>query len=93
MQINMCEQVFNWYKKELDLTNGDCIRFYVRYGGLNSFIKGYSLGLDRDTPVQTHTQMQKDGITFYIEDCDTWYFEEKDLQIELNEQGEPEFIQ
>ena len=44
MQIKMSEQVFQWYKEELSLTKGDHIRFYIRYGGLNSFVKGFSLG-------------------------------------------------
>lgn len=94
MKIRMSDQVFQWYKEELSLTKGDFIRFYIRYGGLNSFIKGFSLGMDKDTPEQTHTKIEKDGITFFIEDSDTWYFDDKDLLIEFNNQsGEPEFMQ
>jgi uncharacterized protein YneR len=94
MQIKMSDQVFQWYKDELSLTDGDFIRFYVRYGGFNSFIKGFSLGIDKETPEQNHTRIEKDGITFFIDNRDTWYFDEKDLAIEFNEQlGEPEFRQ
>ena len=94
MQIKMSDQVFQWYKDELSLTEGDFIRFYVRYGGFNSFIKGYSLGIDKETPEQLNTRIEKDGLTFFIDDSDTWYFDEKDLAIEFNEQlGEPEFRQ
>jgi uncharacterized protein YneR len=94
MQIKMSDKVFQWYKEELSLTEGDCIRFYIRYGGFNSFIKGFSLGLDKDTPEQFNTRIEKDGLTFFIEDSDTWYFDDKDLEIEFNEQlGEPEFRQ
>lgn len=94
MQIKMSDKVFQWYKEELELTKGDSIRFYIRYGGLNSFVKGFSLGLDKDTPEQSNTLLEKDGITFFIEDNDTWYFDNKDLEIELDAQfGEPEFRQ
>ena len=94
MKINMSEQVFQWYKEELALHEGDCIRFYIRYGGLNSSIKGFSLGMEMDTPQQTHAKVENDGITFFIEDCDTWYFDDKDLVIDFNENlGEPEFKQ
>lgn len=94
MQISMSDKVVQWYKEDLSLAEGDFVRFYVRYGGFNSFIKGFSLGIDRDTPEQSHIQMEKDGITFYIEDDDSWYFDDKDLIIEFNEQSkEPEFTQ
>jgi uncharacterized protein YneR len=94
MQIKMSDQVFQWYKDELSLTKGDTIRFYVRYGGFNSFIKGFSLGLDKDLPAQNHIGIEKDGITFFIDQQDTWYFDDKDLTIVFNEQlGEPEFKQ
>jgi uncharacterized protein YneR len=94
MKITMSDKVFQWYKEELTLTNGDFIRFYVRYGGFNSFIKGFSLGIDKDIPEKTKTRIEKDSVTFYIEDSDTWYFDDKDLMIEFNEQlGEPEFRQ
>ena len=59
----MSDQVFQRYKEELSLTKGDNIRFYIRYGGLNSFIKGFSLGMDKDTPEQTQIRVDKDGVT------------------------------
>ena len=50
--------------------------------------------MEKDTPEETQTRIEKDGITFFIEDCDTWYFDNKDLVIEYNEQlNEPEFKQ
>jgi uncharacterized protein YneR len=94
MQITMSDKVVQWYKEDLALTEGDFVKFYVRYGGFNSFIKGFSLGIDKEKPEQTHTQIEKDGITFFMEDTDTWYLDNKDLVIEFNEQlGEPEFRQ
>ncbi|WP_338472278.1 HesB/YadR/YfhF family protein [Niallia sp. XMNu-256] len=94
MKIEMSDKVFQWYKEELALNRGDCIRFYIRYGGFNSFVKGFSLGMNKDLPEQSHTKIEKDGITFYIEDCDTWYFDNKDLVVKFNEKlGEPEFLQ
>ncbi|KAA9021034.1 HesB/YadR/YfhF family protein [Niallia endozanthoxylica] len=94
MQITMSDKAVEWYKEDLSLTEGDFVRFYVRYGGLNSFVKGFSLGIDKDRPEQSHTRMEKDGITFFIEDDDTWYFDDKDLLIDFNEKlEEPVFSQ
>lgn len=94
MQITMSDKVVEWYKEDLSLTEGDFVRFYIRYGGFNSFIKGFSLGIDKETPEQSHILIEKDGITFFIEDNDTWYFDDKDLVIDFNEQlEEPVFLQ
>lgn len=94
MQISMSDRVFQWYKEEMSLTKGDCVRFYIRYGGFNSFVSGFSLGMDKDTPEQPDTRIEKDGITFFIENSDIWYFDNKNLLIEYNEQlEEPEFKQ
>lgn len=94
MRITMSEKVFNWYKEELSLNQGDFVRFYIRYGGFNSFISGFSLGMDKDIPERSNIQLEKDGVIFFIEDEDVWYFDDKDLVIEFNEKlGEPEFRQ
>lgn len=94
MQITISDKVVQWYKEDLALNEGDFVKFYVRYGGFNSFIKGFSLGVEKAKPEQAHTQTKKDGITFFMEDSDTWYLNNKDLIIDFNEQlGEPEFRQ
>lgn len=94
MQIKMADKVVEWYKEDLSLTTGDCVRFFVRYGGFNSFVKGYSLGIDKEAPEHANIRVEKDGITFFVEDNDAWYFDDKDLVIKFNEKlGEPEFVQ
>lgn len=92
MHITMSDQVFQWYKNELSLNKGDFVRFYIRYGGFNSFIKGFSLGIEKDTPEKTASRVEKEGITFFVEEDDSWYFDNKNLLIEMNPQGEPEFF-
>ena len=59
MQITMSDKAVQWYKEDLALTEGDSVRFYVRYGGFNSFIKGFSLGIDKEKPKQAYTQFEK----------------------------------
>ena len=49
----MSDKVVQLYKEDLDLTEGGFVKFYVRQVGFNSFIKGFSLGIDKEKPEQT----------------------------------------
>jgi uncharacterized protein YneR len=89
MNIRIDHDAAAWYKEELGLANGDFVRFYVRYGGFSTVQSGFSLGVSNDEPVDISVKTDKDGITFYIEEKDVWYFDNHDLiinfQLEYNE--------
>ncbi|MDQ0200019.1 HesB/YadR/YfhF family protein [Neobacillus ginsengisoli] len=87
MNIQITGEAAEWYKKELGLTSGDCVRFFVRYGGCSTVQSGFSLGVTKEEPIDLSVKTVRDGITFYIEEKDVWYFDEHDLVIEL----QPEF--
>ncbi|ANB60958.1 HesB/YadR/YfhF family protein [Anoxybacteroides amylolyticum] len=92
MEIIIKPKAFEWYKEELDLGEGDFVRFFPRYGGCGTVQTGFSLGVDKETPVDPKVVTTIDGITFFIEERDTWYFDERHLVVEFNEQaGEPVF--
>src|SRR5690625_2362402 len=92
MKINISNEAAHWYIKELNLTGEAYVRFYVRYGGVGGNIPGFSIGLSLDSPTQIHTSVTIDGVTFFIEETDAWYFEDKNLTINYNEQlNEPQF--
>ena len=88
----MCDQAFQWYKEELQLQRGDLVRFFARYGGCSTVQKGFSLGVHKEKPIDAAVTLEIDGITFFIEQNDTWYFDGRDLYIEFDEkQNEPVF--
>lgn len=81
-----------WYKKELELAESSHVRFYVRYGGAGGNIPGFSIGLTIEEPTEIHTSTTVNKITFYIEEADAWYFEDKNLVISFDDQlKEPQF--
>lgn len=93
MHIHITEEATNWYEQELGLQAGDAVRFFVRYGGVGGRIPGFSLGINIDTPQVAHTSVSKNGIVFFIEDADAWYFEDSNLTVQMdNELQEPQFI-
>lgn len=85
MKISISEDAAKWYKEELDLNDGDSLRFYIRYGGCSNVQKGFSLGVEKGIPNEIGSQAKKLGITFYIEKDDLWYFENQDVSIELDQ--------
>lgn len=93
MKITINEKAVSWYKNELYLEDGASIRFFARYGGQSPLHKGFSLGLStNDTPYEAGAEQTADGITFFIEENDLWFFDEHDLVIGYNEKlEEPEY--
>lgn len=92
MKIHVSHEAAEWYKDELYLKKGDFVRFFARYGGVSTFQQGFSLGLSTDKPEDVGVSEEIDGVTFFIEDKDMWYFDDKDLFIDFNKSdSEPEF--
>ncbi|WP_078410823.1 HesB/YadR/YfhF family protein [Priestia abyssalis] len=92
MNITVSNEALQWYKEELEINRGDMVKFFVRYGGCSTVQRGFSLGVAKQQPVLIGAQSEIEGITFYIEDQDLWYFEDNDLVVTFDAtKGEPEF--
>ncbi|MDQ0229936.1 HesB/YadR/YfhF family protein [Metabacillus malikii] len=92
MEITIDDNALNWYKDELNLNNGDSVQFFVRYGGCSNVQKGFSLGVTKQTPDEIGSKVEKNGITFFIENRDLWYFDNHNLHVVLdNKLNEPIF--
>lgn len=85
MNINISNEAYNWFKREMEIDTGDTIRFYVRYGGSSPFHEGFSLGMNREEPHQVGAKEERDGILFYIEKDDEWFFNEHNLHVLVDE--------
>lgn len=91
MEIIVTEDVAKWYKNELDISQGH-IRFFPRYG-FGGHIPGFSIGINQDSPNELHESTELEGITFYVEEKDAWYFEDVDLTVNINKKlNEPTYI-
>lgn len=92
MNLIISDEAAAWYIDEMNLQTGDTVRFFARYGGCSTVQSGFSLGVNKDNPISPATATQKNGITFYIEENDVWYFDGHDLSVTINERfGEPEY--
>lgn len=86
MQLTITESALDWYKREMSLSAGSHIRFFARYGeNMNSIQAGFSLGMALEEPKEPTVQVVNNGITFFIEKEDEWYFDNQDLTIIYND--------
>ncbi|MEQ6390446.1 HesB/YadR/YfhF family protein [Bacillaceae bacterium S4-13-58] len=86
MKIEISEKALDWFKEEVGLEQGDKIHFYTQIYGTSPVREGYALAFtvdndSRDAGVST----TKDGITFFINETDIWFFDGHDLYVEYNE--------
>ncbi|UOQ42950.1 HesB/YadR/YfhF family protein [Halobacillus salinarum] len=92
MNLTLTEQAANWYEKELDLPKDASLRFYVRYGGSGGLQPGFSLAIKRQTPENPIAEENINEVTYFVEEEDSWYFDDQSIIVELNEAWEePEF--
>ncbi|HEY4553030.1 MAG TPA: HesB/YadR/YfhF family protein [Bacillaceae bacterium] len=85
MNIHFTDEALQWFQKEMDLQKGDSIRFYVRYGGSSPIQEGFSLGLNKEAPMETGAEKEQEGILFFVEERDLWYFDGYDLHVGYDE--------
>ncbi|APH05098.1 HesB/YadR/YfhF family protein [Bacillus weihaiensis] len=92
MNLMINEHAAKWYIDELMLEKGDNVQFFVRYGGCSNVQKGFSLGVVKQNPEEVGSSVEANGITFFVEKRDLWYFDGHDLRVELDEsEQEPVF--
>lgn len=85
MKIIVSDQALQWFKEEMEVEQGDTIRFYARYGGSSPFHEGFSLGMNREHPLTIGSETVIDNISFYIEEKDLWFFNKHNLIVEVDE--------
>ncbi|KIL45313.1 HesB/YadR/YfhF family protein [Jeotgalibacillus soli] len=85
MNINLSKEAQEWFQQEMQVKKGDHVRFFVRYGGSSPIQDGFSLGVTKDEPIDAAITLEENGIVFYIEDKDVWYFDGHDLNVSYSE--------
>lgn len=88
LKITIDEKAVNWYIDELQLQKGGHVQFFVRYGGCSNVQKGFSLGVIEKAPEEVGSSVDANGITFFVENRDLWYFDNHNLRVEYDEKAE-----
>ncbi len=86
MKISISDKALQWFKEEVGLSEGGKIKFYSQIYGSSPVQENYALAFTVDNePVDMVVQTEIDGITFYIEGSDLWFFNGHDLHVDYNE--------
>ncbi|SFP17122.1 HesB/YadR/YfhF family protein [Salibacterium halotolerans] len=88
MNITLSAPALKWFEQEMEAAEGDSIRFFARYGGRSPIHPGFSLGVTKAEPFEPWAQMTENGIVFYVEEKDKWYFEGYDLHVKYSRKHE-----
>lgn len=82
MKLSVSQDAAKWYKKEMDLQQGDFLQFTIMLYG-QSIHPNYSLGIAIESPQEMSIYTVVEGITFYFEKQDDWFLEEYHLSVTL----------
>ncbi|WP_462408618.1 HesB/YadR/YfhF family protein [Neobacillus sp. Marseille-QA0830] len=85
MEIVISEQAFKWFKDDVGLKSGDKVRFYVKIYGSSPVQEGYTLAFTKEDPLDIAVSIEQDGVLFFIEESDLWYFDGHDLHVNYHE--------
>lgn len=93
MKIIITPQASQWFQKEFDLEADQGIRFFGKVYGKTQVHDGFSIGMSVDRPEHTIVEEKVDGILYFAEESDEWFFKGYDLTVDYNEKlDEPKYL-
>ena len=93
MELTVDSQSVEWFKREVGLPEGAGVRFLVKVYGCSPVNSGFSLAMETNYPVEPGVSVTVDGVLFYIESRDEWFFDGHDLAVVFNEKlKEPAYL-
>lgn len=91
MKITISEDAITWFENEMNVKDGDNVRFFARYGGNSTIHTGYSLGVTKEEPDDIGESVSINNVVYFINETDLWYFRDYNLNVILNENNELQF--
>lgn len=89
MKLTITDDATQWFIDEMELKQGDSIQFFAKVYGPHD---GYSIGINKAQPTKAFKTTENQGINFYVEENDAWFFDNQDLDITLHdERREPHY--
>lgn len=85
MTIKIDQEALKWFEREFETSKPFHIRLYPQYAGFGDKNKGYSLAFSLEAPAVAAEQQEMNGITFYVESNDTWFFDDTEVEIKYSD--------
>ncbi|AKP47196.1 MULTISPECIES: HesB/YadR/YfhF family protein [Bacillus] len=85
MNIQISKKALEWFEDEMGVKKGEFVRFFARYGGSSPLHQGFSLGVSKEEPIQIGAKAEYNGVVYYVDEKDLWFFDEHDLYVDYSE--------
>ena len=94
MKIIVKPEAAAWFKEEVGIKEGFGIRFKSKIYANSPIFEGFGIAMDVDQPMNTIAEtVTENGVLFFIEENDEWYFSGYDLLVDYSEKyHEPKYI-
>jgi uncharacterized protein YneR len=86
MLISIDKGAVQWFSKEFEVNKPFSVRMFPQYSGFGEKHKGYSLAFSAEEPSNIGYTQEVNGINFYVEGNDVWFFEDTETLLSFNDQ-------
>ena len=84
-KISISAEASKWFREGMGVPEGGGVDFFGRVYGETNAHEGFSTGMSRhDQPVQPLVDQVVDGVHYYIEESENWFFEGLDVQVDYD---------
>lgn len=92
MKLTITPKAQEWFKREIELGDNQGIKFYGKVYGKTQVHDGFSVGMSVDTPETPLIEENTNGMMFFVEEADEWFFKGYDLVVDYDtELNEPKY--
>ncbi|ALV20875.1 MULTISPECIES: HesB/YadR/YfhF family protein [Carnobacterium] len=88
MKIELTQNAIDWFEDEVGLMPGGGVRFLGKVYGKTDIHEGFSVGMDIAQPGDVLAQEKINGITYFIDKNDEWFFSGHDLQVDFDKKAD-----
>lgn len=83
MKIHVTDEALHWFKEEMELSAGQTVRLFAKYGGSTDLTHGFSVGVITEDIDNAVVETEADGIRFVVAEQDEWLFQGQDVKVEI----------
>ncbi|AQL55670.1 HesB/YadR/YfhF family protein [Abyssicoccus albus] len=85
MEFKITDRALQWFKDEVQVESGQTVRFYPQIYGDSPVQEGMSLAFGFEDAVDIEVSVEHNGVTYFIEESDMWFFKGHDLHVDYDE--------
>lgn len=84
MEITVTPKAQQWFRDEVGMKDGDAVGFFGKVYGKTAIHEGFSMGMNVTAPDDALYETEINGLTYYIEKNDEWFFSGYNLNIDYD---------